>query len=265
MERDPSFFTQHRGIREGQGLPNSHETLLRNWRGAVEFDVYQLKDGTMAVLHQGDYGLSMEDIENMSLADLEKMVIPADSPASEGKAIPLLKEYLGLAVDANARLVLELKGSTVEKQIAIAAESMKELRIINRGSNDYLEKKVLIQSFSSGALDGVQHLADQEQLQLQLGLYWPGSKEWAKKTPGFDWHAVEDITEWDQRDWQEVGIEVAARRKLQTVGLMADVVTEQLVTLAHAKGLKVSVAVIRDPESADTMKQMGVDEIVTEL
>lgn len=59
----------HRGISKRGNLPNSFDGVTQNRNGSIEADAVLLQDGTIAIFHERDLGLSLSLSSVMKLRD----------------------------------------------------------------------------------------------------------------------------------------------------------------------------------------------------
>lgn len=262
-------FIQHRGLREGKGLPNSFESILKNYRGSVEADTVLLKDGNIAVVHERDFSMSLSDIESLDLKELEQLRIPSSDPETGGRMIPLLREYIGLASDSDARTALEIKASSAKRAVELVEKILEQLlKMKDEGgfqqNEKFLEDKVSLNSFSAEALEEAQKLMKEKGLTMSTGLFWPSSEEWARKVPLFTPALLEEVEGKEDLSWSEIGIEIAYKKNFTSIEFQPGEITKELVDSAHAKKIKIGSSVVYDEETADKLVKMGVDHVTTE-
>jgi glycerophosphoryl diester phosphodiesterase len=260
-------FIQHKGLRHGEGLPNSFEAILKNFNGRMECDAVLLKDGNIAIMHERDFGINLEELENMDIKDIESLKIPSNDPNSTARAIPLLREFIGLASDTDTRLALEIKASTLEKTLVLAQKILEQMYLMEdeggfKYNEKFLETKIVIQSFSVQILKKIQELSHNKNKEIKTGLYWPSDEKWAGKVPLFDWDEQKKIN--NSLTWHEQGIEVAANNNFSEIEFQPFVITPDLVKKCHIKGLRIGATVVNNEETAKKLLDMEVDYILTE-
>jgi len=81
-------FIQHKGLKNNEGMPNSLESIVKNYKGKIECDAYLLKDGNIAIIHERDFNLNKADVENLDLAGLEALRLTS---SDREMSPPLLK------------------------------------------------------------------------------------------------------------------------------------------------------------------------------
>lgn len=262
-------FIQHRGLREGKGLPNSFESILKNYRGSVEADAVLLKDGNIAVLHERNFNMSLSDIESLDLKELEQLRIPSSDPETGGRMIPLLREYMGLASDSDTRTALEIKASSAKRAVELVEKILDQfLKMKEEGgfkpNEKFLESNVSLNSFSTEALEEAQKIMKEKKISMSTGFFWPSSEEWAKKVPLFSPALLEEVEGKENFSWSELGIEIAYKKNFTSIEFQPGEITKELVDRAHAKKIKVGTSVVYDEKTADKLVKMGVDYVTTE-
>jgi len=147
----------HRALDAGQRKPNSFEGIRDRFNVSIECDVFLLVDGTLAVIHEKDVHMSQEEIEAMTMKDLNNLRVKERESGVQGTPMPLLREYLFLALDRNDRLVIEIKASTPEQAQKNADAIVKEISsflkdgLSTKGktpSKNYMESALELHSFS---------------------------------------------------------------------------------------------------------------------
>jgi glycerophosphoryl diester phosphodiesterase len=259
-------FIQHKGLRLGEGLPNSFESILRNYNGRMECDAVLLKDGNIAMMHERDFNIKLSELENMDLKDIELLKIPTNDPVATARAIPLLREFIGLASDADTRLALELKASSLEKTLLLAKKILEQINEMEKeggfkANEKFFESKVVIQSFSVQVLKKIQELTIKK---IKTGLYWPSDEAWAKKVAIFDWDELDKLKRDNNLSWHEQGIEVATNNNFSEIEFQPFVITHDLVKKCHSRGLRIGATVVNDEKTAKKLLNMQVDYILTE-
>lgn len=268
MTEPKDIYIQHKGLKIPDSvLPNSLESLLINYRGRVETDTILLADGEVAILHGSDFHATADELEGMTVSQIEQLEIVPEKGFSHdehGLSVPLLREYIGLASDADTFVALELKASSIEKGQQLARTIMSQLSSMKReggflGNEHFLEEKMSFQSFSVTVLHTLQEEAKKSSLNLRTCLYWPSSIEWAHKVPVFDWKALERVNNWQEKDWHEVAIAVTVQEGLQQIEFQPGEITAKLIENAHSSGIDIGSAPTDNPKVAQRLVSMGVD------
>jgi len=273
-------FIRHRGLclESERKTPNSFEALLDQYGVGMECDVFLLKDGNLAVMHNNDFSqekrkLSQEEVENMTLEDLQKYHVIDRATNQEGGAVPLMDEYIWNAVDRGNPLTIEIKASTPERAEQTARALVAKIAQLKqegafgesqRRAEDP-EELLSLHSFSVEALQAAQKEMVEQHQQFPLGLFWPSAPERARDMK-ISQTALEyvEYTEGKSMHWAETGIELAKKIGVQSINLQESNITPEVVDKAHALGLKVYAWVVNSPERAQQLIDMHVDHIITE-
>lgn len=254
------------GLRDNEGIPNSFESILRNYRGAQEMDTLLLRDGTIAVLNERRLKLAPEQVESMSLSELEQLIAEQDG---EIKTVPLLPEFLGLAADADTQLRIELRGSSPEQVTKLARLAVEQLTTMQQAGGfsknpEYVGKRLRFVTFSIPALQEVQSVSKNKQIPITTGLFWPSTEAWTQATSLYDEAKVAQVPKIEELEWNERGIVVAAHYGFQEIELQPQVITERHVQRAHQLGLELGASLVKDEMTAERLAKLGVDHILTE-
>lgn len=259
---------RHRGLKDPEDKPNSFESILNNYRGNVEFDTFLLRDGNIAVIHERDFNMSREEIENLDLKELESLKIKSSEKESD-QSVPLMTEFLNLSADADLTLALEIRSSTPEKSLALTKKILEQILEMeeNGGLKDnprYVESRVNFQSFSLDVLRLIKATAKENNKNFYTTLYWPSDEKWAKVSGVFDWESLHELDERHDLDWHKKGIEIASRNNLSEIEFQPHVLTTELIEEGHRHNLKVTASLTNDEEMIKKLIEMGVDSIKTE-
>lgn len=267
-----AFFVQHMGLRNHEGEPNSFESILENYRGAQEMDVLLLRDGEIAVINERRLKLTPEQVESMTLAELEQYYTE-QSGSEKGRAIPSFKEFMGLAADTDTKLRVELRGSSPEQSVKLAQAAVEQVASMNhaggfRKNPEFPHRQLRFVTFSIPALLEVQRTAQAKELPASTALFWPSAESWAPASGLFDDAAVAKVPGLEDREWNERGIIVAKHYGFTEIELQPDVIRPEHVRLAHELGLDIGASIIRDKAQEETiarrLAEMGVDHVLTE-
>ncbi len=261
---------QHRGLDAeiNKGLPNSFESFRERYRQNVELDVSLLSDGNIAVLHAKDLGLSQEEIEAISLSEIEKISIP-DRAGRDSGLVPTFEEYAFNCLDRGNGLMIEIKASTPDKAQELARKIVQRISKMSREDKTFSEHPEYLQemglhSFSIEALEAAKQASAELKTDLARGLLWSSKPENAASSNLFA-SVIERSGYKPGDDWTKKGIELAASLGVESIDLHDSVVDQSMVQYAHEKGLKVFVWVVNDPARAEQLEDMGVDKIITEI
>lgn len=261
-------LTQHKGIKNGEGLPNSFEGILNNRQGSVEADAVILADGSIVILHGKDFGRTLEEIESLDIEQLQNLDIPDQAGKKSEQKSPLLREFVGLASDVGTAISLELKAVSSEKAVLLAEKIAIQLIVMKKesgfkGNEDYLEKGMTFESFSVKALKALKERGTADSLNFKTTLYWPTDHSWAKENPLFELEVLESVGIEDLT-WAEVGIEVAFNNDLEGIEFQPGEITPQLVEYAHARGVEINSGLVNDSKQINYLFSIGVDHVLTE-
>lgn len=264
---------QHRGLREQQYAPNSFEALREQYGAAHELDVFMLRDGTLAVLHNADVKgahLTQKQVEAMTLDELESLHVVDRSTSQEGGAIPLAREYLFNAYDRGIDMTIEVKASSPARAKLTVRALIDEIAAMDMEgvfgkSRDYLTNKVGIHSFSVEALQAAGDALSVHGLDIRRGLFWASAPERAEEME-ISRTAREFVgyTSDQYGQWAELGIEAASRLGCRSINLFRTTITPEIVQRAHDAGLEVYAWVVNDDLEAGRLLEMGVDKLITE-
>ena len=262
-------LTHHKGLVEGVGLPNSLEGILKNWRGNLEADAIILSDGEIAVIHPGDFDITLKEVEGMNVREIEALNIPpVGKEEGSGRKEPLLQEFFGLASDAGTATALEIKASTVDRAKVLSTSIVRKLAVMKsegglKGNESFLEDALTFESFCVSALNAVKTEGRKNKLNLKTVLYWPSDRSWANKNSMFEFSQLEEVNK-DSITWPELGIEVAAKNNINSIELFPNTITPELIQYAHTRGVKVNVGLVKDKTQIEYLFSIGVDHILTE-
>lgn len=269
-ENSKENIIYHKGLREEQEYPNSFEALRATHGAAIETDVMLLKDGSLAIIHNKDYGLSEEAVEKMELSELENIDVTSSSGETQGSKVPLFKEYVASSFDRGIDLNIEIKGSSTamaEKNTSLIIEQFAEMHTdwVFEDQSDYPSKSLQISSLSIEAVQQAkQELADKK-IDIPIGLRWTSSPEKAYEAE-ITKSAIEKVKalETSNPDWTLNGIEIAHQIGCTSIDLHGNVITQEVILKAHKKKLKVFAWGVYDDEKIKELTELGVDKIIFE-
>jgi glycerophosphoryl diester phosphodiesterase len=221
------LVTAHRGA-----SLQAPENSLAAFRAAIaagadyiELDVQRLRDGTLAVMHDGDLMRMAGDprkVSELSLPDLQQVDIGARrGPEHRGERVPTLEQVIAL-VRGQARLNIELKYNFPDQGLAPAV-----IDLLRR--EDFVDQ-VVITSLDHAGLRQVEAIAPE----IATGLIVTAS----------------------------VGNVV--RTDTDFVSLNSAKATADLVRRARAAGKAVHVWTVNKPEVMLRMIERGVDNVITD-
>ncbi|PJG44859.1 glycerophosphodiester phosphodiesterase [Acinetobacter tandoii] len=223
----------HRGAR-GEAPENTlggfqylHDLGIR----AVEFDVRQLKDDTLVVMHDDNflrttsidfdlYNCTIDDLRNYNQAAIWMDWQPQVTPTLE-QSLNVLSEFSHLEVEVKA-------------------------------VNDLAAAERLIQSLHH-ALTGFEHNAVITSFDLKIHQALQQSNSPFKR--GL---LIEDES-------QEHAIEQALSFGCSRIGWMNQLATDAMIQATQAAGLKVSVWTVNDVERAKHLQACGIDGLITDF
>lgn len=209
----------------------------------VELDYYHTKDGQLIVIHDPDldrttdatnrWGQQHIKVDSRTAAEIQSLDAGRwFGPIYAGTRVPLLREALDTIQKSSVTLIERKAGDP-----AACIKLLREKDLINR---------VVVQSFD---WDYLQAFHQQEPQQI-LGALGPPHKLADGSKPS---DAKELNAAWLD-ELQKSGAKVA---------VWSQQVSKEAVQLAHARGLKVWVYTINDPQLANRLLDMGVDGIIT--
>src|SRR3989344_7419777 len=170
---------RHRGKSETQPFPNSFEAIRKEYGVAIEADIFLLSDGTIAVVHNKDVGMSDAEVEELTADEVSELKAGG---REEGGAVPLFREYVFNSFDRGIGVNVEIKASTPGKAemagraVVDEIEKMKTEGLFT-ANQDYPELSLSLHSFSIEALQAARDEMSLKGLSLKLGLLWPSSPE----------------------------------------------------------------------------------------
>lgn len=268
MNSYESKIIRHRGLREDQEFPNSFEALQEQYKTAIETDIFLLKDGNLAVIHHKDYGLTQEEVENMNLADLEKLKTSSRGMEKSGSAIPLFREYIFNSYDRGIELAIDVKGSSPEMAQKTALAIINEINLMRQAGvfkkiPNYPEESISMHSLSIEALEKIKQELEKIGEKFNLGLFWASTPERAKDIPMSE-TAIEKTNFLDKKysDWTGSGIMMAKKLDCKSVNLHATIITPEIIQRAHNEELKVYAWGVTDREKVEKLLAQGVDKII---
>lgn len=198
---------------------------------AVEFDVRQLKDDTLVVMHddnflrttsidQNLYTCTVNDLAHYNQAAIWMDWQPQVTPTLE-QSLNVLREFSHLEVEVKA-------------------------------VNDFAAAEKLIQSLEQ-ALTGFEHNAVITSFDLKIHQALQQSNSQFKRGLLIE----EDI--------QERAIEQALELGCSRIGWMNQLASDALIQATHAAGLKVSVWTVNDVQRAKHLQTCGIDGLITDF
>ena len=255
---------RHRGKAEFQPFPNSFESIRKEYGVAIEADIFLLRDGTIAVVHNKDVGMSDAEVEELTASEISELKAGG---RDEAGAVPLFREYVFNSFDRGIGINVEIKASTPEKAQAAARAVVDEIAKMKMeglfaAKQDYPELSLSLHSFSVEALQAARDEMNPKGLSLKLGLLWPSLPEragdMAISATSLEQSRVRGL---DSMLWPDQAIEIAAEEGIDFVDIHVSNINAEVVEKAHSRHLKVYAWVVTDAEQARHLLEMGVDKI----
>lgn len=209
------------------GFQHIHDLGIR----AVEFDVRQLKDGELVVMHDDNFLRTTGTAQ--ALYALDSTQLTAYNQAHiwmdwDAQITPTLQQSLKIMQDFE-HLEVEVKAAeTAEQAIALVTE----LQIQLQG----FERTAIITSFD---------LKIHQALQKQNSTFKRGL-------------LIEE-------DIGTLAIEQALSLGCQQIGWMNQLATDEIIQATQNAGLKISVWTVNDIERARHLKTMGIEGLITDF
>lgn len=246
-------YIYHRGLRGYESmLPNSLDAVIKNSGKAVEVDSVLLSDGQVAMLHPADFGKTIFEVELMKSSELK---------------VPFLEEFIGLASDVGTVVAIDLKASSYRRTRQLARVVFDRiLRMIEiggfHGNENFPENSICFQSFSAGALADLRKYSLERGLAFTTWLYWPTNLGYANQTLNFDWVALEKLGNWQEKNWHQLGIQVAEIQGIAGIKFQAREITPNLIEFAKAKGIRLGSSLTDNLEEAECLLNMGISYVM---
>ncbi len=211
------------------------------------------RDGHVVNMHPTDYPWSFEQIEEMSLSELENAVKEHD--AAKGRRVsplPLLRDFIHHGIDRGLEFHLDMKGSDAAACARVARATVQEIhRIREEGGfelsagmkkdaesfvNEYPEQSVSIRGLHLDAIRAAQDEARQLDEKIETNLAYPSSPKGIKKygeliKPSYEWvmersgrSSVDELLTMPQIEWAKYGIDLATEMGTPTIFTDKDIV-----------------------------------------
>lgn len=196
----------------------------------VETDMRITKDGKFAIIHDGNLsrvGGGNVAIDECTFAEIRKARLKDtdDVTVREDLCVPSLQEYIAICRKYDKQCILELKVKMTKEQLVQMVELIQSM--------GWLERTTII-SFS------------RDNLILLRSIY-----------PNVD---IQFLT----TKCGEEEIELMAKHRFDA-DLWDELVTKELVDTLHEKGIKVNCWTVDDLETAERVRDCGVDFITTDI
>lgn len=199
---------------------------------AVEFDVRQLKDGNLVVMHDPDFERTTgicKNLNDCSLHEVKKMdhrlqwtLWPQPEPT------PLLAEVLHVIKDFTH---IELEIKSVANTLAAQRLIYQLLPLLNG-----FEQQITLTSFDLNILKCLNRYVPQCKRGLLV-----------------------------ERDWRNNAVARAQALGCERIGFKDSLATPARIRKAQQAGLKVSVWTVNSPQRASDLQQLGVDGLITDF
>lgn len=243
MLEEPKKFiapgrVDHRGLRQDQRRSNQWEALLHRGKGFIETDIMLTKDGQIVNMHPMDYPWSFEEIEAMSLEELEAAV--QDHDRAKGRrvsSLPLMRDFIHHGIDRGLGYHFDIKGSDVDAQIRVARAAIQEIHRMREEGGftlqpamkkdaeafvaGYAEHSMSIHALNLNTIRAAQEEARALNEKVQINLAYPSSPRGILKygeliRPTYEWvmqrsgkTSVDELLSMPQEEWANYGIDLA--------------------------------------------------------
>ena len=200
----------------------------------IECDVQRSRDGELVIIHDGTVNRTTNGVgavAALSSADLRRL--DAGYQWRIPQRIPTLAETLDLVRRREGALNLEIKGETVEEAVGTAEAVEPVLRALE----EPLGARLLVSSFAHPAVARLK-----------------------ERLPWLRVAALYSGREWQKRDMLAPALAMGAEAIHPGVGLT----TSELVTQAHAKGLRVNVWTANRRATIRRLLAWGVDSLFSD-
>ena len=223
---------------------------------AVELDVHQSADGEVVVMHDATLERTTDGtgpVSSRPAATLRRLRLRARDGALTDEPVPMLDDVLVLVSRAGAELLLEVKGPALDVRYARGAGG--QLEIVPGPVYEGLEERLLarldaadmrahttVLAFNPSVIETVRRLAPSQRTALLV----------------------------DQEDLERVAaratdtISWAERLGVTDLGLEHTLVDAEVITGAHARGLRVGAWTPNDEAAIRRLVALGVDVITTD-
>lgn len=251
-------FAAHRG---GAGL--WPENSLAAFAGALalgidllELDVHLSADGEVVVIHDATLDRTTEGagpVRSQPAETLRRLRVRARDGALTDGRVPLLDDVLALAACAGAGLLLEIKGPSFSVRYSRGAAG--GLEIVSGPTYEGLEERVLarldaagmtarttVMAFNPAVIETVRTLAPSQRTTLLV--------------------SRDDVERAAARATDTVGW--AGRLGVSDLGLEHTLIDADVVTGAHAGGLRLGAWTPNDERALRHLAGLGVDVITTD-
>jgi glycerophosphoryl diester phosphodiesterase len=201
---------------------------------AIECDVQRSRDGELVIIHDGTVNRTTNGAGAVaSLSFVELRALDAGQRWRIPQRVPTLAETLDLVRRRDGALNLEVKGESVEDSVGTA----RAVEPVLRGLEEPLRSRLLVSSFELPAVA----LLKERLPWLRVGALYGGR-------------------EWQQQDMVAPALAMGAEAIHPGIGLA----TAELVTQAHAHGLRVNVWTANRRATIRKLLAWGVDGLFSD-
>lgn len=201
----------------------------------IELDVHKSKDGHLVVIHDEDIQRTFKGkglVMDYTLAELKKFNCRKfEFTENLDCKIPTLREVFELIKDTNITLNIEAKTDLIHYDL--------EQDILNLIKEYNFEEKVLISSFNHKCIKIFKQLNNK----LKYGALYECKKDYASEANV---------------------VEHAKKLNVYSINISKDLVTKEMVDLAHENGLKVFVYTVNTPIVMRKMIECNVDGVFSD-
>ena len=251
-------FAAHRG---GAGL--WPENSLAAFAGALalgidllELDVHLSADDEVVVIHDATLERTTEGtgaVQAWPAATLRRLRVRARDGALTDERVPLLDDVLALAARAGAELLLELKGPAFSVRYGRGATG--QIEIVSGPAYEGLEERVLVRLDAAGMRAHTTVMAFNPTVIEQMRTLAPSQRTTLLVSRDHVEHAAARAT--DTVEWAEhLGV--------TDLGLEHTLIDADVVTGAHAGGLRLGAWTVNDESALCRLAALGVDVITTD-
>ena len=224
------YIVGHRGAL-GLAPENTLKAFHIGCQGAdvIECDVHLSKDAQLVVIHDNTLDRTTNGIgwvRNQSLAELQHL------DAGDGERIPILAEVVDVAKKYNKKLTIEVKGESwpiVHETTLVLSKFLSQ--------NEEIHEQVSVHSFWHGAVKAIKenypHILTA--VVMQLGL--------------------------QPREM----LQFILNAKADGASVAYDYISEDLLSLAHARNLFLDAWRLNNTATFNKMKHLGVNGLITDF
>ena len=201
----------------------------------IELDIHKSKDGQLVVIHDEDVQRTFKGkglIKDYTLDELQKFMCRKFEFINNDECkIPTLRDILELIKDKNITLNIEAKTDIIHYDL--------EKDVLDLVNEYNLKDRILISSFNHKCLNIFKYLDNS----FKYGALYEYEKDYAS---------------------EENVVIHAKKLNVYSINICKDLVTKEMVDLAHKNGLKVYVYTINKPNDLRKMVEFGVDAVFSD-